>query len=106
MTQDTTVLITGNTYPVKDQLKALGGRWDAAAKGWRVPANKADEANKIVAGGGSTTGTTTSAKKPFRHNKCVVCGVVPHYNQRGYPSVKIYRSGECQDCYEERKMGY
>ena len=32
-----TVLITGNTYPVRDALKELGGRWDPAAKGWRVP---------------------------------------------------------------------
>jgi hypothetical protein len=31
------VLITGRTYPVKDQLRALGGTWDARAKGWRVP---------------------------------------------------------------------
>lgn len=42
------VLITGNTYPVKDGLKALGGRWDPEAKGWRVPAAKADEARKLV----------------------------------------------------------
>jgi hypothetical protein len=43
-----TVLITGNTFPVKEQLKALGGRWDAAARGWRVPADRADEARRLV----------------------------------------------------------
>ena len=43
------VLITGNTYPVKDALKALGGRWDAAEKGWRVPAANAGEARRLVA---------------------------------------------------------
>lgn len=47
-----TVLITGNTFPVKNQIKALGGRWDADAKGWKVPAEKADAARKLVAGGG------------------------------------------------------
>lgn len=31
------VLITGNTYPVKEQIKALGGRWDREARGWYVP---------------------------------------------------------------------
>jgi hypothetical protein len=46
----TTELITGNTYPVKDQIKALGGRWDAAAKGWRVPAESADQARSLVSG--------------------------------------------------------
>ena len=44
-----TVLITGNTYPVKDALKALGGRWDAAEKGWRVPVANAGEARRLVA---------------------------------------------------------
>ena len=43
-----TVLITGNTYPVKDQLRALGGRWDPGTKGWRVPAAKAAEARALV----------------------------------------------------------
>lgn len=47
-TKTTTVLITGNTFPVKDQLKALGGRWDAGAKGWRVPADKAVEAQELA----------------------------------------------------------
>lgn len=32
-----TALIVGNTYPVREELKALGGVWDATAKGWRVP---------------------------------------------------------------------
>lgn len=45
-----TVAITGNTYPVKDQIKALGGRWNADLKAWMVPAEKADEARRIVAG--------------------------------------------------------
>jgi len=50
MTTNTTVLVTGNTYPVKDAIKALGGRWDSNAKGWRVPADKAAQAQALVAG--------------------------------------------------------
>jgi hypothetical protein len=42
------VAITGNTYPVKDQIKAMGGRWDAGAKVWRVPENVADRAKSLV----------------------------------------------------------
>lgn len=42
--------IRGNTFPVKDQLRALGGRWDAVAKCWLVPDDKVDEANRILAG--------------------------------------------------------
>ena len=41
-------LITGNTYPVKDQIKALGGKWSAASKGWLVPAENAAAAWQLV----------------------------------------------------------
>lgn len=42
------VAITGNTYPVKDQIKALGGRWNAERKAWMVPADRAAEAQALV----------------------------------------------------------
>jgi hypothetical protein len=29
---------TGNTYPIRDAIKALGGKWDAGRKAWIVPA--------------------------------------------------------------------
>lgn len=91
------VTISGNTFPVKDKLRALGGRWNPDAKLWLVPDDKAAEAQAIVAGGATDSG---SPNKPFRHYKCVVCGVpASRY-------VRIYKSGECGDCYEERKMGY
>lgn len=45
-----TVAVAGNTYPVKDQIKALGGRWDATAKCWMVPAAMAAQANFLVSG--------------------------------------------------------
>lgn len=41
-------IITGNTYPVKESIKALGGRWNKIAKGWEVPDDKADEARVLV----------------------------------------------------------
>ena len=50
MAEPDMVLITGNTYPVKDQLKALGGRWDPDRGGWNVPSGRADEARRIVRG--------------------------------------------------------
>jgi hypothetical protein len=67
-TKTTTVLITGNTFPVKDQLKALGGRWDAESKGWRVPADKAVEAQELA--GPKTTSPWNGY--PYR----------PRYNRR------------------------
>ena len=94
--------ITGNTFPVKDQLKALGGRWNAEAKAWMVPDAKADEARRLVA-----SGATSDSRDSYRPRKCIACGHVEQRNARGYPiGDRILRSGECQSCYEERKMGY
>ncbi len=50
MATTNTALIKGNTFPHKEELKLLGGRWDAAEKGWRVPADKAEEARALVGG--------------------------------------------------------
>ena len=53
------VAITGNTYPVKEQLKAIGGRWNAEQKAWMVPANAADAARRLVAGAKSSSNSFT-----------------------------------------------
>lgn len=42
------VLITGNTYPVKESLKLLGGRWNPSKKGWEIPEDNADKARHLV----------------------------------------------------------
>jgi len=90
MTTTTTVLVTGNTYPVKDQIKALGGRWDANAKGWRVPADKADEAQKLVAG------APTATRKAYDGRICRNCGHRERRNARGYVQGDWVRGGVCQ----------
>ena len=48
--------ITGNTYPVRDQLRQLG-TWNPGAQGWDVPDDKADQARAIVAAAGPSTYT-------------------------------------------------
>lgn len=82
------VLITGNTFPVKDQIKALGGKWDPVARGWNVPADKAAEAQALVAGApkptsrrygaraaSSTQATSNGGVRPnAKPGKCDVCG--------------------------------
>ena len=40
--------ITGNTYPVREQLKKLGGRWDPRLRVWMVPEDRADDARSAV----------------------------------------------------------
>ena len=41
--------ITGRTYPVRRELRAMGGTWDAAKQAWYVPADRAEEARTLVA---------------------------------------------------------
>jgi hypothetical protein len=65
-------LITGNTYPVRDRLKALGGRWDAIRKGWVVPDSKAEEAARIVP-------AATKPKAGRMPRTCKDCGCKINY---------------------------
>lgn len=51
-TTKNTVAVTGNTYPVKDKIKAMGGQWNAGRKCWMVPVEKASSAHALVAGAG------------------------------------------------------
>lgn len=44
----TMIPITGNTYPVREQLRALGGRWNAEDKAWMIPEARSEEARKLV----------------------------------------------------------
>ena len=83
------IAIAGNTYPVKDALKALGGRWNGDAKAWMVPDDKADQARALVAGAPSKA---ASSGRP--HSKtCHDCG---------RPSKGYYR---CYDCSLEHRDG-
>lgn len=92
--------ISGNTYPVKDQIRGLGGRWDAERKVWMVPDERAAEARALVSGAPARSGS-------YRPRKCVACGHEERRDRRGYPiGDRILRSGECQSCYEERENGY
>lgn len=40
--------IGGNTYPVREQLKEIGGRWDPEQRVWMVPEQVAATARRIV----------------------------------------------------------
>jgi hypothetical protein len=42
------VPIGGKTFGVKDQIKALGGKWDQEKKVWMVPPSRSQEAKQLV----------------------------------------------------------
>lgn len=47
-----TVEIGGNTFPVREELKTLGARWNGDRNVWLVPAAKGEEARALVSGVG------------------------------------------------------
>lgn len=49
ITADGPVQIRGNTYAIREELKALGGRWNPDDKVWEVPSRRAAEAQALVA---------------------------------------------------------
>lgn len=44
------IYLVGNTYPIKDRIKAIGGHWDGDRKAWWVGAAKVSEAEALASG--------------------------------------------------------
>lgn len=67
------VQITGNTYPVREKLKALGGRWNQWAKCWEVPEAVADQARALV-----PSQKVCGTRRP---KACATCGCRINYGR-------------------------
>jgi hypothetical protein len=82
----TAVLVTGNSYSVKDHLKGVGeGAWCKTLNGWVFPESKRDEVEAACKAGGATVETGQSVKaapipstnanavlKVVRHKKAIL----------------------------------
>lgn len=95
MTTSNYIPVSGNTYPIKDQLKALGGRWNAAQKCWMMPANVADKAFALLQA--APRGYVRSAaSQPARRSRGTwtgcSCGSVEEYD----------RPSDCWSCRFDR----
>eukprot|EP00928_Gymnodinium_smaydae_P010995 TRINITY_DN14124_c0_g1_i3.p3 TRINITY_DN14124_c0_g1~~TRINITY_DN14124_c0_g1_i3.p3 ORF type:complete len:173 (-),score=42.55 TRINITY_DN14124_c0_g1_i3:236-754(-) len=68
------LLVTGDTRPVKDLLKSLGGRWNSPNSGWMFPGSKhssvvaalqaASHEVRDEFGGGATAESSSAASAP------------------------------------------
>lgn len=90
------IAITGNTYPVKDQIKAMGGKWDAASKSWMVPDDKAEQARALV-GASPTKSQHPRTGQPWRGDDADV-QLTPARTHRPMPCRKCgsYCYGDCE----------
>ncbi len=60
---ETLSAIPGNTYPVRDELKALGATWDKEGRTWRIAPEKLALARAVVENQGKAAPETHSAAK-------------------------------------------
>jgi hypothetical protein len=85
-------LITGNTYPVRAELKALGATWSKDQQGWLVPDDRAEAARAIVA----AAPAESRAPRQSRYSR----GRNPHRGVTRFASgATVYRNprGRCED---------
>ena len=96
----TTIAITGNTYPVKDQLKALGARWNPDAKAKKKRTKRAHSRLARRNRHPRATAAATTARRNAAFAAFSKPGILA-------ATWKIKSSEAASvDCYEERKMGY
>ncbi|HOE18643.1 MAG TPA: hypothetical protein PLU95_09290 [Syntrophales bacterium] len=48
MVERATIAIVGNTFPVREELRAMGCEWDRRAQLWYAPKSQAEAAQKLV----------------------------------------------------------
>jgi hypothetical protein len=53
-----TTVWSGNTYPIRDAIKSLGGKWDANRKVWIVPALSMRQRSSVYSLCGGLKGVT------------------------------------------------
>jgi hypothetical protein len=58
-----TTVWSGNTYPIRDAIKSLGGRWDPQRKVWIVPPLSMRARSSIYSDCGGLRGVTVTAER-------------------------------------------
>ena len=69
--------LTGNTYPIKEQIRSAGGKWNPNEKVWYVPENVFEKLQSLI-----------PQKEEFKHcgqlwEECECCGNEPIYMPYG-----------------------
>lgn len=60
------IYLTGDTFPVKDDIKAMGGHWDGDRKAWWVGVAKREAAEQLASSSVSQTAKSTKSDAPSR----------------------------------------
>lgn len=78
------VEIKGDTYPIKESLKAMGGQWDPFKKLWRVPKSREREALQLLLARVESARRSVEAAAKFRQVRRTVgsTSAVEYYKRR------------------------
>ena len=68
------VKVFGKTFPVKDALRDMGGKWNAGEKCWEVPDDKGEDAKKLVGSVIVTNRDNSAYGQSQQKKKCWECG--------------------------------
>lgn len=86
--------LVGNTYPIKDAIKAAGGHWDSDRKQWWIGKAKRAEIEETISKMAGTTSTAGNGERPKEtaDDKTPVRGKVA-YKGRTYYLIAESRDG-------------
>lgn len=78
----TTIIVFGNTYPLRERIKALGGRYNGPDKNWRLPMSEAnlaqvEELCRSVGGGLSETPAPPKELETSKPADAALAGLTP-----------------------------
>lgn len=84
---------SGNTFPIKDKIKALGAHWDADRKQWWVGAAKRAEAEALIATLATTPASPsgTSTNRTGDGDRTVVAGKATYKGRTAYIVGRVAR---------------
>jgi hypothetical protein len=85
------IYLVGDTYPIKDRIKAMGGHWDGDRKAWWVGKAKAAEAQALVSA--SAVPVDPNAPKPKENPDNIRLTGKGRYRGREYFAGSITRDG-------------
>lgn len=92
------VFVEGNTYPIREELKKMGGVWNKERKAWCVPTSRAEEARALVADQpAKQPRSPRSEASTSRGGRCAECGRYTRYLEDCTDSSGIV-AGCCSRC--------
>lgn len=87
------IAITGNTYPVKEELKKLGARWNGEARCWMIAPDLAEKAQAIVSNRGTCIGYGANGTENGKRVQLPPCSTISNWSEEQNAIFSWFKSG-------------